>query len=202
MVAAEPSPGPRATGPDGPARARRYSAAQLRTVRAATELFAAHGVAGTSLQMIADAVGVTKAAVYHQFRTKEEIVVAAVDLELAGVDAALDRAEALGGGPEAVEIVLTQVIDDAVSRRRMLATLQHDPVVARLLAGHDHFQRFMRRLYRVLVGDDAGPEARVRAAVVAAALGGAVVHPFVAGLDDETLRAELLRRARDLARGP
>ncbi|GIU86027.1 MAG: hypothetical protein KatS3mg009_0542 [Acidimicrobiia bacterium] len=75
-------------------------------------------------------------------------------------------------------------------------------MVARLLAGHDHFQRFMRRLYRVLVGDDAGPEARVRAAVVAAALGGAVVHPFVAGLDDETLRAELLRRARDLARGP
>jgi AcrR family transcriptional regulator len=30
-------------------------------------------VSGTSLQMIAGAMGVTKAAVYHQFKTKEEI---------------------------------------------------------------------------------------------------------------------------------
>jgi hypothetical protein len=36
------------------------------------------GVGGTSLQMIADAIGVTKAAVYHQFNTNEEIVVAAL----------------------------------------------------------------------------------------------------------------------------
>ena len=34
---------------------------------------------GTSLQMIADAMGVTKAAVYHQFHTKEEIVLAVAE---------------------------------------------------------------------------------------------------------------------------
>ena len=33
--------------------------------------------------MIADAIGVTKAAVYHQFNAKDEIVVAAVEVELA-----------------------------------------------------------------------------------------------------------------------
>jgi AcrR family transcriptional regulator len=187
VAAAEPA----AAGPGRPDDDRStgtYSPAQLRVVRAAVELFSLHGVAGTSLQMIAGAIGVTKAAVYHQFRTKEEIVVAAVDVELAAVDAALDRAEQLGGGPE-------------VSRRRIVATLQHDPVVARLLAGHARFQRFMQRLAGVLVGDDDSPAARVRAAMIAAALGGAVVHPFVAGLDDETLRAELLRQARALVRG-
>jgi len=53
-----------------------HSAAQLRIVRAAHELFGQHGVSGTSLQMIADAVGVTKAAVYHQFKSKDDVVLA------------------------------------------------------------------------------------------------------------------------------
>src|SRR5579862_7894371 len=52
-----------------------YSRAQVRVSEAALELFSQHGVGGTSLQMIADALGVTKAAVYHQFKTKDEIVI-------------------------------------------------------------------------------------------------------------------------------
>ncbi|HSZ37995.1 MAG TPA: helix-turn-helix domain-containing protein, partial [Acidimicrobiales bacterium] len=58
-------------------RAATYSAAQVRTAGVALDLFGEHSVSGTSLQMIADVLGVTKAAVYHQFRTKEAIVVAA-----------------------------------------------------------------------------------------------------------------------------
>src|SRR5215216_3806867 len=63
------------------ALAARYSPTQLRTVRVALELFAIHGVGGTSLQMIADALGVTKAAVYHQFPAKDSIVIAAIEVE-------------------------------------------------------------------------------------------------------------------------
>ena len=59
------------------------TAAQTRILDAALDLFADHGVSGTSLQMIADAIGVTKAAVYHQFKTKEEIVIAVTEMELA-----------------------------------------------------------------------------------------------------------------------
>ena len=36
--------------------------------------------------MIADEVGVTKAAVYHQFNTKDEIVLAVAEVELARLD--------------------------------------------------------------------------------------------------------------------
>src|SRR6266700_5080217 len=46
--------------------------AKARIIAAASGLFAEHGVGGTSLQMIADAIGVTKAAVYHQFKAKDE----------------------------------------------------------------------------------------------------------------------------------
>ena len=74
------------------------SAAQTRVVTAALGLFARHGVNGTSLQMIADELGVTKAAIYHQFPTKDEIVIAAVEVELVKVEAALD--EVLSRFPE------------------------------------------------------------------------------------------------------
>ena len=46
------------------------------------------------------------------------------------------------------------------------------------------------------MGDDAGADARVRTAMLLAAISGAVMHPLVVDLDDETLRVELLRLAR------
>ena len=61
---------------------------------AALDLFAEHGVSATSLQMIADAVGITKAAVYHQFRTKDHIVIAVTERELGRLVPAVERAEA------------------------------------------------------------------------------------------------------------
>jgi AcrR family transcriptional regulator len=174
----------------------RRSAAQSRIVNAALALFAENGVSGTSLQMIADTIGVTKAAVYHQFKTKEEIVVAVVEVELARLEAALDAAEADECRPHALESVLTEVIDLAVERRRMVSTLQHDPVVVRLLAEHEPFQVFMQRLYRVLIGHDTGAQARVQAAMISTAIGGAVTHPLVTGIDDDTLRGQLLHLTR------
>ena len=169
-----------------------HSAAQTRIINAALELFARHGVNGTSLQMIADAIGVTKAAVYHQFQTKEEIVVAAVEADLSTLESALNAAEADVQSPAALEVFLTQVIDRAVERRRMVVTLLYDPVVVRLLAEQRPFQQFMQRLYRILIGNRKGDEARVRVAMASSAIGGAVTHPLVAELDDATLRSHLL----------
>jgi AcrR family transcriptional regulator len=50
----------------GQPRSARYTPARTQVIEAALALFAEHGIDGTSLQMIADAMGVTKAAVYHQ----------------------------------------------------------------------------------------------------------------------------------------
>src|SRR5688500_2719014 len=97
--------------------ARQYSAAQRRTIDAAVGLFAERGVGGTSLQMIADAVGVTKAAIYHQFKTKEAIVVATVTVELQQLEAALEVVETAGASLEAREALLDHLIGIAVERR-------------------------------------------------------------------------------------
>jgi AcrR family transcriptional regulator len=169
-----------------------YTAAQVRTAGVALDLFASHGVSGTSLQMIADDLGVTKAAVYHQFHTKEAIVVAAVDLELASLEPALDAAEAQRGDRSALARLLGQVIELAIGRRRLVGPLLHDPVIVRLLSEHEPYQRLMGRLFAALLGDDTDPHARVRVAMLASAIGGVVTHPLVADMPHETLRTELL----------
>ncbi len=169
-----------------------YSAAQMRVVMGALGLFAQHGVSGTSLQMIADAIGVTKAAVYHQFKTKEAIVVAAVDVELGALEPALEGAEAPDAGPDGIGFLLSRVIDVAVGRRRMVGNILYDPIIVRLLAEHAPFQQFMGRLFRTLLGGRTDPDARMRVAMAASAIGGAVTHPLVADLDDTTLTAGIL----------
>jgi AcrR family transcriptional regulator len=174
------------------------SEAQLRTLRAALELFAEHGVSATSYQMIADAVGVTKGAIYHQFKTKDELVIAVAELELARLDDALEAAETLEGRDEAREFLLNRVIDHAVDHRRAANTLQFDPVLVRLLADHKPFQHFIERLYGMLVGDEPGPDTQVRLAALTCVVGGTVAHPLVAGLDDNTLRRQLFDTARKI----
>jgi AcrR family transcriptional regulator len=173
-----------------------YSPAQTRIVNAALDLFAEHGVGGTSLQMIADAIGVTKAAVYHQYRTKDEIVLAAAEAELETLQAVMDRAETEPSRRRARDALVSGIVDLAVDRRRTMGTVVSDPVIIGFFAEHDTFREVMHRLRRLLIGDDAGPEARVRTAMLLAAISGTVIHPFVAALDDDTIRTELLRLAR------
>lgn len=168
------------------------SAAQTRVLDAALKLIAEHGVGGTSLQMIADAIGVTKAAVYHQFKTKEQIVVALTERELGGLEEALEAAEAHDEFPRAREVLLGRVIDLAIERRGAASTLQFDPVIVRLLAEQEEFQQFIARLYGVLV-DDTSEDARVSAAVLSGAIAVGVMHPLVADVDDDTLRVQLRR---------
>ncbi len=172
-----------------------YSPARTRVLDAALGLFADHGVTGTSLQMIADQVGITKAAVYHQFRTKDDIVLAVTERELAKLLPALEDAEASGAGSAARDGLLVHVIEMAVRDRRLVRTLQFDPVVVRLLAEHEPFQVFMDRLYRVLLGShDAG--GRIQAAMLSGAISAAVMHPLVADVDDDTLRTTVIELAR------
>ena len=163
---------------------------------AALDLFAHHGVGGTSLQMIADEIGVTKAAVYHQYRTKDEIVLAAAESELNRLEAVVEVAENESSPKRARDSLIAGIVDLAIDLGRRASTILSDPVVIGFFADHDAFRDVMHRLRRILVGDDAAPQARVRTAMLIAAVSGAVMHPFVADLNDDVVRVELLRLAR------
>jgi hypothetical protein len=56
----------------------------------------------------------------------------------------------------------------------------------------------MERVNRVLMGGASEPRARVLAATLAAAIAGAVIHPLVLDLEDESLRLQLLKQVRKL----
>jgi AcrR family transcriptional regulator len=172
------------------------TAAQSRVIAAALELFARHGVGGTSLQMIADEIGVTKAAVYHQYRIKDEIVLAAAETELARFEAIIDDAESEPSARRARDALVTGFVDMAIDNRRTMGSILSDPVIVAFFSEHDEFRDVMQRACRLLFGEGAGPKARVRTAMLIAAISGGSMHPFVVDLDDEALRAELLRLAR------
>lgn len=169
------------------------TAAQTRILNAALGLFADHGVSGTSLQMIADAVGVTKAAVYHKFKTKEEIVIAVTDRELGKLEDALDAAEAEHDPLRARAVLLTHVIDMAVEQRNLVRTLQNDPVIVRLLGEHQPFRDFISRLYGILLDEHDDTEARIAAALFSGAIAGGIVNPLVDDIDAATMRLALIQ---------
>ncbi|HYO03625.1 MAG TPA: TetR family transcriptional regulator [Mycobacterium sp.] len=121
--------------------------------------------------MIADAIGVTKAAVYHQYKSKNQIVIAVTENELAILEDALVAAEADERRQQARRTLLIQLIDRAVTRRQWVGTLTSDPVIVRILVEHPPFQRFMSRLYGVLLDQRDDTQARVAAAIMSAATG-------------------------------
>jgi len=84
---------------------------RTRLIAVATDLFTRRSFAGTSLQMIADELGFTKAAIYHHFRTREQLLAAVLEPmldELRGIvesaetrrtaHALLRRISGVGGG--------------------------------------------------------------------------------------------------------
>jgi AcrR family transcriptional regulator len=172
------------------------SAAQARIISAAVQLFARHGVGGTSLQMIADEIGVTKAAVYHQYKTKDEIVLAAAQGELARLREVIEVAEREPNAKRARDAAVNGIVERAIESRRTMSSILTDPVIVGFFAHDNAFRDTTRRLRVLLVGDDISPETRVQIAMLVAAISGAVMHPFVADVDDATLRTQLRRLAR------
>jgi AcrR family transcriptional regulator len=171
----------------------RRTPAQLRILQAALDLFAEHGVSGTSLQMIADSLGVTKAAVYHKFKTKEEIVVAVAENEMMMLEDALEGIETQPERDAARKALLTHVVELVIKRRRWVRALQYDPVMVRLLSEHPPLRGLILRLYSILIDESDDVEARVSAALFSGAIAGTVINPIIDGIDDETLRSMLVQ---------
>src|SRR5579872_7084131 len=61
-----------------------------RILDAALDVFSEHGFEGSTLQQIADRLGVTKAALYYHFRSKDDILGALIAPANAGLEALLD----------------------------------------------------------------------------------------------------------------
>lgn len=157
---------------------------------AALELFSRHGVSGTSLRMIADELGVTKAAVYYHFRSKEDIVRAVLAPAFETFADLVDAAEQLPA-PARPAALVEGLAHQAVRHRALYAVVLQDVSAAELRHGTEDARTF-RRLRDMLAGPEAGASGLVAAASFLSGLMAPVVDPDVAGLEDAELEAALV----------
>jgi AcrR family transcriptional regulator len=176
--------------------------ARQRVLDAALELFAQHGISGTSLQMIADHIGVTKAAIYYQFHTKDEIVIALIEEPLEDLRTTLELAQAQPTKRKRQETLLVGFVDLVLDNRQAAAVLQGDPKTPEFIAGSESLRTVAEQFNEIALGPEAAPADRVALSVLASGVLMAGADPSLAGLDDATLRTELLAAGRRILRLP
>jgi len=166
--------------------------ARQRVVDAALALFAEHGVHGTSLQMIADRVGVSKAAVYYQFRSKEDIALEVLRPSMEDMARVIRMAEVLPDLERRRAIVISGLIEMVVRYRQLTVIFYGDPAIEHLVHNEPEFNEVAGRLREMLVGTDAHATDRIALSVFFSGVCKAPADPDLADIDDGVLHKILL----------
>jgi AcrR family transcriptional regulator len=173
-----------------PTRAEQAEQTRQAVLVTAQRLFAEHGFDATSLQLIADTMGVTKANVYYYFHTKIEILEALLDRSITAFDAMLATAATIRGKKARLEYLVDGFVDQVVANRMISPLSQTDPGARR----HERIRQALDeqndRGLRVLFGDE--PTVDERAAYCLVTDVGRVMT-CLTHLSDDELRAALRR---------
>jgi AcrR family transcriptional regulator len=170
-------------------------ATRQRLIDVAIDLFTQHSFAGTSLQMIADELGFTKAAIYYHFRTREQLLSAVVEPIFNRLRAVIETAEAQRTAHTRAEHMLSGYAVLAVENRALVSVLAGDPSVAMMLRAEPQWADVIGRQLALLADVERGPAGRVKAAMVTAGIAGAV-GPTGVSLDEETMLRHLVEAGR------
>ena len=129
-MAVTPAPAIRATVE---ARAARDNPVQRRIIDAAVELFSRKGFDGTSVQEVVDAARVTKGAMYHYFRSKDDLLYEIYHELITEQLAALDRIRATRlPAPDTLHAVIVDLVVSTAARIQSAAVFARE---AHKLAG-------------------------------------------------------------------
>src|SRR6516225_5868560 len=173
-----------------------------RVQKVALELFAEQGYEKTSLREIAERLGVTKAALYYHFKSKEDIVHSFTDDYFSELDALVDWAKEQPRGEENRREILDRYVSIVLASSEVFRFLEQNRAsVQSMEAGKERFARVRARLdalVDVLVGAEAPLRDRVRAATAVLSVGATCMF-FLQQVDDrDKLRAIVLEMATDL----
>ena len=173
-----------------------------RAQKVALELFAEQGYEKTSLREIAERLGVTKAALYYHFKSKEDIVHSFTDDYFAEIDALLDWARDQPRSEQTHREVLDRYVGIVLADSEVFRFLEQNRAsVQTMEAGKERFARFRDRLDALVdvhAGHGAPLRDRVRAATAVLAVGATCMF-FRQQVDDQDkLRAIVLEMATDL----
>lgn len=155
-----------------------------RLIEVAVRLFTRHSFAGTSLQMIADELGVTKAAVYHHFHTREELLTAVLEPLMDQLEVTVTEAEAQRSPHARAEHALSGFAAISARNRGLVSVLAGDPGVVEMVRTHPRLGAMIDREVRLLADVNPGPAGQVAAAVVLSGTACAVGQADELGDDD------------------
>ncbi|NTY60759.1 TetR/AcrR family transcriptional regulator [Mycolicibacterium sphagni] len=175
--------------PTWPASTRR------RVLEAAITLFGQYSFAGTSLQMIADDLGLTKAAIYYHFRTRDDLLLALMAPIFTEIADVVDAAEKKKRIQLRTERMLAGYAGIVVRHRAVAAITTFDPSVRAVLREQPEWSALIDRQLVLLAGGEPGERGLLDATIVltglAAAASAAPQH-----LDGELLRLHLIDAGR------
>jgi AcrR family transcriptional regulator len=168
-------------------------ATRERILSEALRRFSRQGFAATSTREIADALGLTKAALYYHFSTKDDILSALVDAAMDHLRQIIDDARGRTS-PRARRQLLAGYVDYTAAHADLIRVFIQDPSARARPAVHD-VAPLRERLVRALSGvesPDIGQRTRVRVA-----LGGihAAIRFADPGDDPEAVRGAALAAA-------
>jgi AcrR family transcriptional regulator len=135
----------------------------------ALELFAEQGYDKTSLREIAERLGVTKAALYYHFKSKEDIVTSLVEDHFGRIDALIEWGRTQPRTPESRAEVLSRYFAVVAGGTEVFRMLQQNQATVNTLAAAKNRSELFRERMHALVGLLTEPDAsladELRAAV-------------------------------------
>lgn len=159
------------TKPDAPRRGRPGNDRDD-VISAAVRLFNDHGYEATTIGMIADQLGVSKSAIYHHVRSKEELLAAALDHAMGSLEAVLaDEQSQAGDAVARLEFVMrgtVTVLTNELAEVTLLLRLRgNTELERRILQRRRRFDRAVAQLMQDLAdeqnfGSDTEPRATTR----------------------------------------
>ena len=177
-----------------------------RILDAALDLFTEQGFDGTSLRQIAEQLGVTKAALYYHFESKDDILMA---LHLRLHEFGKDSLRRMGDGPVTLDLwreLLDEIVDQLLAQRKIFLMHERNQAALEKLHRKDHEAEHedLQNRFRMVLADTRVPlEDRVR---MAASFGVVFSSLFLSGdafsSTTDAQLAEMLRGViRDVLRG-
>jgi AcrR family transcriptional regulator len=112
-------------------RAERAERTRQQILQTAQRLFTELGYDATSLQMIADEMGLTKAAVYYHFRAKSDILHEAMRPGIQRLGTLLDETAAIRGRRARIEHLVNGFVDFLIRNRHYAVMASTDPAAKR-----------------------------------------------------------------------
>jgi AcrR family transcriptional regulator len=169
-----------------------------RILEAALDLFSEHGFERTTLQQIADQLGLTKAALYYHFRSKDDLLEALVMPVITDLDDLLDTVEVSPSVRASRRAFVELYVDYLLRHRRVIAYVSQDlACVAHPAIASGHRER-RARMEAALADGELDFREQVRVALAFGGIQAVIARHPGAGTDE--LREALLEAASSLLR--